>query len=397
MRIYAFADEASPAIDGQIAAMRRNGLNGLEIRGVDGENVSAISLEKAKEVRRKLDDAGLCTWSIGSPIGKIDIETGDFAAHLEQLRHTLEVAQVLGAKRLRMFSFYIPVGKDPADYRNRVIDQVGEMLRVGEGSGVLFCHENEKGIYGDIASRCLDLHKAFPQMRGVFDPANYVQCGQETWSAWEELNPYIDYLHIKDALADGSVVPAGKGLGNVKRILDAYRAQGGEDVTVDTSVQFNMMAGAFTGGGGDYVTLFEPTATEVEQAGKGYILCSIGQESGEIPYTAYFANRSYLTANAGTVQRFTNAIARAQRWVAEHTDREVAEAICGQFPDTDLAVLERVCARHREIDAWNLTPVMEQAALERLETVMTTAGQLKQEEWVDFDRLVDNSFAQKAS
>ena len=224
MRIYAFADEASPAIDGQIAAMRRNGLNGLEIRGVDGENVSAISLEKAKEVRRKLDDAGLCTWSIGSPIGKIDIETGDFAAHLEQLRHTLEVAQVLGAKRLRMFSFYIPAGKDPADYRNRVIDQVGEMLRVGEGSG-------------DIASRCLDLHKAFPQMRGVFDPANYVQCGQETWSAWEELNPYIDYLHIKDALADGSVVPAGKGLGNVKRILDAYRAQGGEDVTVEPHLQ----------------------------------------------------------------------------------------------------------------------------------------------------------------
>ena len=180
-------------------------------------------------------------------------------------------------------------------------------------------------------------------------------------------------------------------------VLRQHGLTPGEDVTVDTSVQFNMMAGAFTGGGGDYVTLFEPTATEVEQAGKGYILCSIGQESGEIPYTAYFANRSYLTANAGTVQRFTNAIARAQRWVAEHTDREVAEAICGQFPDTDLAVLERVCARHREIDAWNLTPVMEQAALERLETVMTTAGQLKQEEWVDFDRLVDNSFAQKAS
>ena len=144
---------------------------------------------------------------------------------------------MLGAKRLRMFSFYIPAGKDPADYRNRVIDQVGEMLRVGEGSGVLFCHENEKGIYGDIASRCLDLHKTFPQMRGVFDPANYVQCGQETWSAWEELNPYIDYLHIKDALADGSVVPAGKGLGNVKRILDAYRAQGGEDVTVEPHLQ----------------------------------------------------------------------------------------------------------------------------------------------------------------
>ena len=124
----------------------------------------------------------------------------------------------------------------------------------------------------------------------------------------------------------GSTIIGGRAGGvpemTLEYVLRQHGLTPGEDVTVDTSVQFNMMAGAFTGGGGDYVTLFEPTATEVEQAGKGYILCSIGQESGEIPYTAYFANRSYLTANAGTVQRFTNAIARAQRWVAEHTDRE---------------------------------------------------------------------------
>ena len=169
------------------------------------------------------------------------------------------------------------------------------------------------------------------------------------------------------------------------------------DAVVDTSVQFNMMAGAFTGGNGDYVTLFEPTATEVEQAGKGYILCSIGQESGEIPYTAYFAARSYVDANPETVQGFVNAIARAQQWVAEHTDRQVAEAICDQFPDTDLDILERVCARHREIDAWNRTPVMERQALERLETVMTQAGELATDQWVDFDQLVDNRFAQKAN
>lgn len=244
MKIYAFADESSPAVNGQIQAMQRNGLCGLEIRGVDGENVSAISLEKAKEVRRKMDEAGLRVWSVGSPIGKIDIEEGDFAAHLDQLRHTLEVARVLGAERLRMFSFYIPAGKDPADYRSQVIDQVGEMLRVGEGSGVLFCHENEKGIYGDNAARCEDLHRTFPTLRGVFDPANFVQCGQDTWAAWESLHPYIDYLHIKDALADGSVVPAGKGLGNVKRILDAYRAQGGEHVTVEPHLQvFDGLAG----------------------------------------------------------------------------------------------------------------------------------------------------------
>lgn len=199
----------------------------------------------------------------------------------------------------------------------------------------------------------------------------------------------------------GSSVIGGRAGGVPEMTLEYVLRQKGlepqRDVTVDTSVQFNMMAGAFTGGNGDYVTLFEPTATELELAGKGYILCSIGQESGEIPYTAYFANHSYVQAHPETVQRFVNAIARAQQWMAEHTDREVAQAICDQFPDTELDILERVCARHREIDAWNRTPVMEQASLERLETVMTQAGELSRDQWVDFDRLVDNSFAQKAA
>lgn len=169
-----------------------------------------------------------------------------------------------------------------------------------------------------------------------------------------------------------------------------------EDATVDTSVQFNMMAGAFTGGQGDYVTLFEPTATEVERAGHGYILCSIGEESGEIPYTAYFASQSYMTAHPEVIQGFANAIARAQQWIVDHTDREVAEAIIDQFPDTDLDTLEAVTARHRQIDAWNAGPMMARSALERLETVMTEAGELEKDQWVDFDKLVDNSFAQKA-
>ena len=169
-----------------------------------------------------------------------------------------------------------------------------------------------------------------------------------------------------------------------------------EDATVDTSVQFNMMAGAFTGGQGDYVALFEPTATEVERAGHGYVLCSIGEESGEIPYTAYFASQSYMEAHPDVVQGFANAIARAQRWITEHTDREVAEAICEQFPDTSLDVLEAVTARHRQIDAWNTVPMMQQSALERLETVMTEAGELQRSDWVDFGQLVDNSFAEAA-
>ncbi len=168
------------------------------------------------------------------------------------------------------------------------------------------------------------------------------------------------------------------------------------DVTVDTSVQFNMMAGAFTGGQGDYVTLFEPAATQVAAAGQGYILCSIGAESGDIPYTAYFAAQSYARENSDVIAAFCRAVARALDWVDTHTDREVAQAIIGQFPDTDLDTLEAVTARHREIGAWNMPLTMEKTALERLETVMTQAGELTKADWVDFDRLVDNHWAQAA-
>lgn len=165
-----------------------------------------------------------------------------------------------------------------------------------------------------------------------------------------------------------------------------------EDATVDTSVQFNMMAGAFTGGNGDYVTLFEPTATEVELAGQGYILCSIGEESGPIPYTAYFASQSYLTEHADTVQRFTNAIAKGQKWVQTHTDLEVAQAIASQFPDTDLSVLEQVAARYRAIGAWKSEPIMQQADFERLMDVMEEAGELERR--VEFAQFVTNRFAE---
>lgn len=198
----------------------------------------------------------------------------------------------------------------------------------------------------------------------------------------------------------GKTIIGGRAGGVPEMTLEYVLRQNGvepqRDAVVDTSVQFNMMAGAFTGGQGDYVTLFEPTATEVERAGHGYILCSIGEESGEIPYTAYFASQSYMTAHPEVIQGFANAIARAQQWIVDHTDREVAEAIIDQFPDTDLDTLEAVTARHRQIDAWNAGPMMARSALERLETVMTEAGELEKDQWVDFDKLVDNSFAQKA-
>lgn len=231
-RLYAFADEASKEIDGQIRAMLRNGLKGLEIRGVDGVNVSKITLEKAKEVRQKLDDNGLVTWSIGSPIGKLKLDE-DFHAHLDTFRHTLEVADILGAKNLRMFSFYMPKGEDPTPYRQQVMDQLGQLIEVGAPSGINLCHENEKGIYGDNAKRCLDILEAVPLLRAVFDPANFVQCGQDTLEAWDMLRTYVKYLHIKDSKLNGDIVPAGEGAGNIPFILNEYRTLGGFAVTME--------------------------------------------------------------------------------------------------------------------------------------------------------------------
>lgn len=196
----------------------------------------------------------------------------------------------------------------------------------------------------------------------------------------------------------GKTIIGGRKGGVPEMTLEYVMKQNGvvphTDAVVDTSVQFNMMAGAFTGGQGDYVTLFEPAATEVVNAGQGYLLCSIGEESGEIPYTAYFASQTYLQENSDVVAGFCRALHKAMVWIESHTDEEVAQVMLPQFPDTDLAVLTAVTARHREIDAWNTGLTMEKSSLERLEAVMTEAGELQKEQWVDFAALVDNSWAE---
>lgn len=231
IRIFAFADEASGTVDGQITAMKRNSLDGVELRGTELGNVSDLSFVAACLIRQKLNDAGLKVWSLGSPMGKIGIGD-DFARHLEKFRATLEISKVLGAQNIRMFSFYAPKGKED-EYRGAVIDRIGKLVEMAADYDVTLCHENEKGIYGDNAERCLDLLKTFPQLKGVFDPANFVQCGVDTLSAWEMLKPYIKYMHIKDALADGRVVPAGAGIGNVARITEEFIAMGGREFTIE--------------------------------------------------------------------------------------------------------------------------------------------------------------------
>ncbi|MCM1299158.1 MAG: sugar phosphate isomerase/epimerase [Firmicutes bacterium] len=227
-KLAAFADEADSRLAGQISAMKENGVDYLEIRSIDGENISDIKTAKAKEIKKRLDDAGISVWSLGSPYGKIGI-TEDFEPHLEKFKYGLEFANILSAKHIRIFSFYVP-HNDTEHYSSEVMRRLEKMMAAAKESDVMLCHENEKGIYGDNAERCAEIHKNIPKLRAVFDPANFVQCGQDTKSAWEQLSPYVEYLHIKDANADGSVVPAGKGIGNIPYILRNYH---GEILTVE--------------------------------------------------------------------------------------------------------------------------------------------------------------------
>lgn len=165
----------------------------------------------------------------------------------------------------------------------------------------------------------------------------------------------------------------------------------GVDVIFDDSIQFSAMAGAFIGGTGDYVSLFEPTASALEKEGAGYIVASVGAESGEIPYTAYFAQKSFIAKNENMIQSFTNAVAKGLSWVKEHTAAQIAEVIQPAFPDTDLKTLETVVQNYKNIDAWRETPDMKEESFQKLQTVMQEAGEL--EKAAPFSELVNNSFA----
>ena len=231
MKLCAFADEAAASLHGQIDAMQKNGIKLLEIRHVDGENIADISIAKAREVRKMLDASGISVWSVGSPIGKYPLSE-DFAPHMDTFLHTAELAEILGAKNMRLFSFFTEPGADKAWEKEEVFLRMRAICEQAPGKLTL-CHENEKEIYGESIEACLSLHREFPRLRAVFDPANFVQCGEDTEKAFDMLAPYIEYLHVKDARLGGKVVLAGDGEGKIPLILKKYRAIGGEVVTLE--------------------------------------------------------------------------------------------------------------------------------------------------------------------
>jgi len=221
-RLSAFADEIASDLHEQMAALSANEVHNIELRGVWGKNVLALSTREVRDIRAAADAEGIGFSSIGSPLGKFPLN-GDFDQQLEGVRRALDYAQALDAPYVRLFSYYIPKGEEPSAHRAQVMDWLGQLAAEASKTPVKLAHENESGIYGDTGDRCLDLLRTInsPAFVACFDFANFVHCKQKPYEdCWTKLKGDVAYFHIKDMnRASGHVVPAGDGDGDVLRIL----------------------------------------------------------------------------------------------------------------------------------------------------------------------------------
>jgi 3-dehydroshikimate dehydratase len=241
IRLSAFADEISPDLDEQIAVLSSEHIHFLDLRGVWDTNVLDLTDQQVARIKETLDAHGIGVAAIGSPIGKVPIDSS-FDEHLHRFERAITVARALGTPYIRIFSFYPPQERDDstavnpasipapqAGFRDEVLRRLREMIARARAAGVILLHENEKEIYGDTIARCVDLMQncGSPQFQAAFDPANFIQCGQTPYpDAYDALRSWVQYVHVKDARPDGSVVPAGEGVAHWPELLQRLRADG---------------------------------------------------------------------------------------------------------------------------------------------------------------------------
>ncbi len=253
MILSAFADEYCDNFEGQLEFLNREGIGYLEIRGVNGKNISTLSDAEVKECKKALDNAGIKVSSIGSPLGKYPIED-DINTHLETAKRIFEFASVFGTSLCRVFSFYMPKDKNPEDYKGRVYENLEKLVSLAESYNITLCHENEWGIYGQSPEKCLELMEAFDgRFATVFDMGNYVLDGYAPYPEnYARIKKYIRYFHIKDAFAAGAIVPAGCGEANIKEILSDYAADAKSDFFVSIEPHLQTFSGLNSLAGKDF-------------------------------------------------------------------------------------------------------------------------------------------------
>jgi sugar phosphate isomerase/epimerase len=238
IHLSAFADEISADLNEQIAVLRSENIHFIDLRGVWNTNVLDLTDQQVAEIKQTLDAQGIGVSAIASPIGKIPVHAS-FEDHLQRFRRAIELAQFFQTPFIRIFSFYPPVSEgtasvengstDPATWRNEVLSRLRELTRLARNANLILLHENEKDIYGDSIVRCTDLLQNIndPHFQAIFDPANFIQCKQTPYpDAFQALHPWLRYMHVKDALADGMVVAAGEGVARWPEIVQRLHADG---------------------------------------------------------------------------------------------------------------------------------------------------------------------------
>lgn len=242
--LSAFADEYSADFTEQLEGLRSFDIGYVEVRGVDGKNVSVLTKDEVSEAKAKLSHYGIGVSAIGSPIGKIKLD-GDLDGHFEMARRVFESANELGAKYIRMFSFYAPEGKNILDFKTEVFDRLSALRDLAKSHGVVLCHENEAEIYGSVPERCREIHDAFSgDIKTVFDMGNYVLEGVRPYpEAYGMLKDTVAYFHIKDALSAGAIVPPGKGEAKIKEILTDHVKYSAPDFFVSVEPHLQLFSG----------------------------------------------------------------------------------------------------------------------------------------------------------
>lgn len=238
-----FTDEYAPEFPRQVEAAGKYGMDGIEMRFVDGINVAQLDKQTILECDRRLRDNGVAVCAMGSPLGKFYLND-DMDAHMETCRKVFEFANILGAKNIRMFSFYAPEGMERTERRNRTVEGLERMLTIADACGVTLCHENERGLYGGEPDTCLELMEHFGgRLKSVFDMGNFTLGKYDPYAAYQKLKPYIEYFHIKDALTAGAIVPPGCGEAQIKKIITEHADYTGKPVMVSLEPHLQTFSG----------------------------------------------------------------------------------------------------------------------------------------------------------
>ena len=214
IKLCAFSDEASDSVEGQITALSRNNIKLIELRSIGGVNVKDFTDEQARDYAKKLSENGIKVWSIGSPLGKIDIAE-NFSEYEKTVRRIYEIANIFECDKVRVFSFYNAYGES-----EKVFENLRRMVKIAGEYGITLYHENEKGVYGDVVGRVENIAANVSGLKFVFDPANYVQEGEDVTAALKKVGKQTAYFHIKDAIkGSGEIVPAGEGDGEIEKLI----------------------------------------------------------------------------------------------------------------------------------------------------------------------------------